>query len=257
MQNFFLCLFLYFSLISAYAIQEKASFPKGKKQEILIQRKSLSLEKEIPSSEKNIQPSQHADTQKNQKAKEKPEEAIFYKPLKGFMITFKPAAFYFQDNAIRHIYDNVSYMSLLEFDQSVKDNWHIYLEAGYLRSHGKIAHTVEVTWTLAPLALGVKYIQPIKSYVYLYAKLAPALILAKSKLDNSNTYPWVPRVSFKKIWGAQAGVGSLLHLYREFYLDLFFSYFLGKNSFIDTNSNTRIKLWAGGFATIIGLGYKF
>ena len=179
------------------------------------------------------------------------------KHLKGFLLEFKPAAFYFQDDTIRHIFGKFAFMAILEMDHSIKKHFHAYLSAGYASSHGKVAHTADIAWLLVPISIGLKYVRPVASYAYFYAKLGPTWFYAKSKLDNHNAYPWVQRVSIKRIWGCNMGVGGLIKLNKHFYLDLFFNYLYGKDSFIDPNSNIRINFWVGGLEGLVGLGYKF
>ncbi len=180
-----------------------------------------------------------------------------YKPLKGFLLEFKPAVFYYQDSTIRHIYGKFAFMAILEMDQSIKHNVHIYLAPGYARSNGKVASTADIDWLLVPISAGLKYVYPVSSYAYLYAKLGPTWFYAKSKMNNHSSYPWVQRISIAKVWGCNVGIGGLVHLGHNFYLDLFFNYLYGKDSFLDPNSNTRIKLYTGGLESLVGLGYKF
>ncbi len=172
-----------------------------------------------------------------------------------FLIEIKPAYFYFQDATFRHTYDNGGCLTSLEADVRLIQDLRLWAEVGYLykSGHVKSAYNAKTNITFVPLSLGLRYFVNLPNGVHLYAKIGPNWCYCKTKQD----YAYVPRKVTKKVFGATFGIGGLIYLAKDFYLDIFSSYYYDKKTFTDPTSNLRIKRYFGGNTIGLGVGYQF
>jgi len=173
---------------------------------------------------------------------------------KKYFVEFKPAYFHYQDNVARSIFGHGGYMSIFGFDVEAYKYLHVWIDLGFLFDSGKVkSANAKERVTFLPLSLGLKYLYKINNQASLYAKTGPNWTYVSTKVD----YPYIQQRVSKNDFGALFGIGSLISLDKNFSLDLFFDYIYNKKSFIDSNSNLRLKRYFGGFAMGIGLEYGF
>lgn len=172
-----------------------------------------------------------------------------------FLIEIKPAYFYFQDNTFRHIYGHGACLTSFEADIRLKQDLRIWAEAGYLykTGHVKSAYNAKAKITLVPVSFGLKYFVNLPKGIHIYAKIGPNWYYCKTKQN----YAYVPSKITKKGYGATFGIGGLIYVGKDFYLDLFSNYLYDKKEFTDPTSNSRIKRYFGGATAGLGIGYQF
>jgi len=166
----------------------------------------------------------------------------------------KPSYLLFQDKTFRKILGNGDFMISTEVDFSIVKPLYFFAELGYLRAKGySIPSHILVSLQMIPFSLGLKGIFPIKSSLSLYIKAGPNWIGLKENSD----YIYFKHGVFKYTFGATSGAGLLIHVYENFFLDLFTNFIYGRKSYIDKYSNIRIKRYFGGFQFGAGLSFSY
>jgi len=178
---------------------------------------------------------------------------------KNYLFEIKGAYFLYQDKALRKIFDNSAFLGIFGFDFKTYKRLHTWVDVGYAYDKGEgyecknkeiSFRDLEVKFNYVPASLGLKYVQPLTSKANLYAKIGPNWTYFKSK----TSYPYVSKRKSKNQWGACLGIGSWID-FKKGYFNFFIDYFYGRKSFLDSNSNIKIKIYTGGWA--FGAGIDF
>ncbi len=186
-------------------------------------------------------------------------------PLVGrnIILEFKGAYLLPTSSAFKEIYESGSGLFGPEVTvQLLDDNqhWYGFASFDYFHKKGYSTGLSEVTKvSLIPLALGVKYLKPIRNdKIDLYGGFGFQAVDVRTK----NYSQFVTSKLSQWGFGVITKVGAFYHLPHNFLLDLFFDYSFakaGNNGYGCENINdiASVKANVSGAIFGIGLGYNF
>lgn len=174
---------------------------------------------------------------------------------------FMGSAFFPTSRTLRKIYGvawqnyglNVGHVP--ELNANGVRNLSIFGMVNYIFAHGASINGGQRTdIKLVPLAIGLKWVQPIYDNVQVYIAGAPRFCYMK--IDNSSAY--VPAQQNSRTIGGYVGVGSFLTLPCGMIIDFALDYTYAKfGAPASTDTYIGFPTNASGFSLGLGLGWEF